>query len=416
MRRARAAYLAIFAALSFGLSPGAAGAQSAPDFGAPPSGEYPILFNDHHVYTKPDTDRQGRVLTALVRGKTILVPLRSMFEQMGAEVSYDAATRTAIVSKPGSEIQVTVGKPEVIINGESRPLDVPPEIFHGAVLVPVRVISEAMGAYVQWVAEKRAVVIRYVPLPPPTPAPTQAPPPPPAATQAPAVYATFAPTPAPLATPFHDLYAVGDISIPRVYNDFVSNNSTKLSYNIRAAGELASPVLHLMFEGNFNRTQFNFPGGLVVPLSKGTSYALSPFSGFDDDVDVDFGMRIMQPRIYFIEGYFFGNNNYGYPNLHGLGYGIEKLPDLNRPMSFEARFWYSASVKGPYAPFTAGATMYPGGTLTYRIYNGLIGADITVSGHIFADVGWQASRWDGGVNAPGNRVEDGPYVGLGGHF
>jgi hypothetical protein len=111
------------------------------DFGTPPSGEYPILFNDHHVYTKPDRDRQGRVLAALVRGNEILVPLRSMFEQMGATVSYDPASKTADVTKPGSDVKVTVGKPEVIINGESRPLDVPPEIYKGTVVVPVRVIS-----------------------------------------------------------------------------------------------------------------------------------------------------------------------------------------------------------------------------------------------------------------------------------
>ncbi len=34
----------------------------------------PILFNDHHVYTKPDILKQGRVLAALVRGGTLLDP------------------------------------------------------------------------------------------------------------------------------------------------------------------------------------------------------------------------------------------------------------------------------------------------------------------------------------------------------
>jgi hypothetical protein len=131
------------------------------DFGTPPSGEVPILFNDHHVYSKPDRLKQNRVLAALVRGNEILVPLRSMFEQMGATVSYDPASKTADVSKPGSDVKVTVGKPEVVINGESRPLDVPPEIYKGAIVVPVRVISEGMGAYVQWVPEKKVVVVRY---------------------------------------------------------------------------------------------------------------------------------------------------------------------------------------------------------------------------------------------------------------
>src|SRR6202022_4615506 len=108
----------------------------------------------------------------------ILIPLRSMFEQMGATVSYDPATKTADVSKPGSDVKVTVGQPEVVINGESRPLDVPPEIYKGAVVVPVRVLSEGMGAYVQWVPDRRIVVVRYVAAVVATPAPPPATPPP----------------------------------------------------------------------------------------------------------------------------------------------------------------------------------------------------------------------------------------------
>ena len=161
------------------------------DFGAPPSGQIPILYNDRHVYANPDVLKQGRVLAALVRGGTLFIPLRSMFEQMGATVSYDAASKTATVSKAGAQVVVTVGKPEVMINGESRPLDVPPIVYQGVVLVPVRVISEGMGAYVQWVPDRRLVVVRYIP---PTPPPTEAPPPP-------VPEATVAPPPPPPPTP-----------------------------------------------------------------------------------------------------------------------------------------------------------------------------------------------------------------------
>src|SRR3981081_3586402 len=117
------------------------------DFGTPPSGEVPTLFTHRPVYAKPARLKANRVLAALVRGNTILIPLRSMFEQMGATVSYDPASKTVDVSKPGSDVKVTVGKPEVVINGESRPLDVPPEIYKGAVDVPVRVISVGTGDY-----------------------------------------------------------------------------------------------------------------------------------------------------------------------------------------------------------------------------------------------------------------------------
>ena len=167
-------------------------ASGSADFGNPPSGQIPILYNDHHVYSKPDLLKQGRVLAAYARGGTLFLPLRSMFEQMGGTVAYDPASRTATVSKPGSTITVTIGKPEVVINGESRPLDVPPMMYHGVVLVPVRVISETMGAYVQWVPDRRLVVVRYLPA---TPPPTEAPAPPPVPEE------TLAPPPPPPPTP-----------------------------------------------------------------------------------------------------------------------------------------------------------------------------------------------------------------------
>ncbi len=230
LKRLSTGILAAVFAAGFGLS--AARAQSA-DFGSPPSGEVPILYNDHHVYAKPDTLQKDRVLAALVRGSTIFVPLRSMLEQMGATVSYDPATKTADISKAGSDVKVTVGKAEVIVNGESRPLDVPPEIYKGVVVVPVRVISEGMGAYVQWVPSKQSVVVRYIPpaaLPPPPPPP---PPPTPTPTKKPAppvVVAPPPPTPAPTATPGPPMYqysATAEVS-------YVAAGASQLSFGVPA--------------------------------------------------------------------------------------------------------------------------------------------------------------------------------------
>src|SRR5271165_2030032 len=95
----------------------AALAQEGPDFGSPPPGTIPILLNDRHVYAKPDQLRKGRVLAALVRGTTILVPLRSLFESIGATVRYEPQTRTAAISNVDTEVRVTVNWPRIRING-----------------------------------------------------------------------------------------------------------------------------------------------------------------------------------------------------------------------------------------------------------------------------------------------------------
>jgi hypothetical protein len=385
-----------------------------PDFGSPPSGEYPILFNDHHVYAKPDIDKQNRVLAALVRGNTIFVPLRSMFEQMGATVSYDPASRTVDVSKPGSDIKVTVGKPEVIINGESRPLDVPPMIYNGVILVPVRVISEGMGAYVQWVPEKRTVVVRYVPAPPPTPPPPPPATPAPTPTAAPPPPATPAPTPtpAPSVAPYYDHFIVGDYLIsPKVYNEFSPGNTGKTSYAVRGAVEFPLFGVTLMAGADWRHWNYPTTAGPVTIIGGGGQTIVPSFTAQENDVDARLGIKVFDPRFYIAGSYLWQNNNYGYPQLRGFGFGAEKLPDLNQTISLYGSYYYYPTVSGTYAP--------TGQLLSYRLARYDIGLDWNFGGGgfpLFLDVGFLGNYYTGKVNAPVNVNEYGPYVGLGLHF
>ena len=326
---------------------------TAPDFGSPPSGQIPILYNDHHVYSKPDVLKQGRVLSALVKGGTLLIPLRSMFEQMGATVSYDAASKTVDVTKPGADVKVTVGQPEVVINGESRPLDVPPIMYQGNVLVPIRVISEGMGAYVLWVADKQLVVVRYIPpTPPPTPAPT--------------------PTPAPVATPYHDLFIVGDYLVsPKTYNEFTAGNGTQgFNYSARGAWEFNLFNLPWMIEGDVRQFQYNHASSgnvndtrcYVTTIGGQGSTFVPGFNVRDTDFDGRFALKVLDPRIYIGVGWYSSSGNYGYPKVQGFGYGIEKLPDLNHTFTYYGSYWYYPNAHGNFTdPFGNGSYTQNGG-------------------------------------------------------
>jgi len=390
-------------------------AQGMPpaDFGSPPSGQYPILFNDHHVYAKPSTDRKGRVLAALVRGNSILVPLRSMFEQMGATVSYDPASKTVDVSKPGSDIKVTVGQPEVIINGESRPLDVPPMIYHGTVMVPIRVISEGMGAYVQWVPDKRTVVVRYVPPPPPPTAPPAAPPSPPptAAPAPPSATPAPTPTPTPLRTPYYDHFIVGDYLLsPTVYNEFSPGNKGTQTYSIRGAIELPVFSMPIMIGADWRHWNYVTTAGPVTTITGAGSTVLPSFTATENDIDPRIGIRIANPRIYVAASYLWQNNNYGYPLLRGWGGGVEKLPDLNEPLTFYGSAYYYPSLWGTYAGSIP---------LQYRLVKYDIGIDWSFLGPsfpVYLDAGFMGNYYSNKVNAPDNISKYGPYVGLGIHF
>ncbi len=383
-----------------------------PDFGSPPSGEVPILFNYHHVYTKPDTLRKGRVLAALVRNGTILVPLRAMFEQMGATVKYDPATKKIDVSKPGADIQLEVGKPEVTINGETRPLDVPPMLYKGVVVVPVRVVSEAMGAYVKWVDSAREVSIRYVPpTPPPTPAPVES------ATPAPEATIPPTPTPAPSAAPSKEAFVAGDYLIsPKVYNEFSPGNTGKSSYAIRGAIEFDAFNLPWMLEGVFNSYQYPHncagagdPQCLVTTIGQTGQTSVPAFTARDQDASLRFGLKVADPHVYVGVGYLNRTGNYGYPNQKGFGFGAEKLPDFNQQLSLYGNVWYYPNLKGNYT--APGGTPY---TLEYNLLQYQVGLDYLIgNGPIFLDLGLQGDRGNNKLNAPSNFTHNGAYVGLG---
>lgn len=382
------------------------------DFGTPPSGEVPILFNDHHVYSKPSTLRTGRVLAALVRGNSILVPLRSLFEQTGATVSYDPGTKTVDVSKPGSDVKLTVGRPEVVINGESRPLDVPPEIHHGTVLVPLRVLAEGMGAYVQWVPDRKVVVVRYVVATPP-------PPPPPVETPAPVAtpVPTEAPTPTPAKKVVYERYVAGDfIFAPKVYNEFNGGNTgngSGTSFGVKGAIEFPFLNLPWMVSGDFREIKYPLlAGSTVTGLGGVTTTYTSSAKIKEYDQDYHFGYKIADPRVYVGVGYLYRSESTGYPNQRGIGFGIEKLPDLDQQLSVYGSAYYYPNAKSKQY-FVNGN----GFTLAYRVLKYSIGGVFTPNhSPVFLDFGWEGERGTNKQNAPSNYTENGPFLGLGVHF
>ncbi len=99
----------------------------------------------------------------IVSGRTIL-PLRFIGEALGSKVEWCGTTRAVVIadqdkpllnplSGPGTEITI-------VINGKVLHPDVPPQIIDGRTMVPVRVVSEALGAYVAWDGTSRTVSVQ----------------------------------------------------------------------------------------------------------------------------------------------------------------------------------------------------------------------------------------------------------------
>ncbi|MBO5453661.1 MAG: copper amine oxidase N-terminal domain-containing protein [Clostridia bacterium] len=89
----------------------------------------------------------------------VLVPLRAIFEALGARVYYDDETSLITAKRNLTTIELTVGSDKLYINGEETVIDVPAFVQNGRTLVPVRAVSEALGVTVDWDEETPCVVI-----------------------------------------------------------------------------------------------------------------------------------------------------------------------------------------------------------------------------------------------------------------
>ncbi len=92
-----------------------------------------------------------------------LVPLRAIFEAMGATVNWYQDTMTVVSRRGGITVSLQLGYNIMYVNDKEVMLDVPPKILNNRTLVPVRAISEAFGADVDWDNSSRTVIITMAP-------------------------------------------------------------------------------------------------------------------------------------------------------------------------------------------------------------------------------------------------------------
>ena len=98
----------------------------------------------------------------IIDGRT-LVPLRAIFEAMGADVEWDEDTETITSKKGSTEITMLLGSGKMEKNQTNIYLDVPSRIIDDYTMVPARAVAEGMGAKVDWNNDTRTVYIDTTP-------------------------------------------------------------------------------------------------------------------------------------------------------------------------------------------------------------------------------------------------------------
>ena len=95
----------------------------------------------------------------IIEGRT-LVPLRAIFEALGATVEWNGETKTVTSTKGDVTIKLAIGSNVLNKNDESVELDVPAQIVgEGYTMVPARAIAESFGVTVDWDDATKTVVL-----------------------------------------------------------------------------------------------------------------------------------------------------------------------------------------------------------------------------------------------------------------
>ena len=94
----------------------------------------------------------------IVNGRT-LVPLRPIIEGLGGAITWVPETRSVEVQFNGTTLLLQIGNRTAVVNGDAVMLDVPAAIMNGRTMLPVRFVSEHLGAEVQWEELTKTVTI-----------------------------------------------------------------------------------------------------------------------------------------------------------------------------------------------------------------------------------------------------------------
>lgn len=95
-----------------------------------------------------------------IKKGTTFVPIRFISEVFGAKVEWQNIEKGRVIIKfKDKEIILDIDKTTAFINKKPYTLLAPPEIVNGRTFVPVRFISEGLGAEVKWIAQTQEVII-----------------------------------------------------------------------------------------------------------------------------------------------------------------------------------------------------------------------------------------------------------------
>ncbi len=145
-------------------------------------------------------------------------------------------------------------------------------------------------------------------------------------------------------------------------------------------------------------------------------YYLPDRVAIDQDADLRLSAKVLNPRIYVGLGYAYRHSDDMNPSLYGFGWGVEKLPDLDQPLSPDLSEWQYVSMSATYrAPV---GSKYGGLSgisipLRYSVLKYRVGfTSAILAGHVYLESGVMGDKGFGNSYAPSDFTHHALYAGI----
>lgn len=222
--------------------------------------------------------------------------------------------------------------------------------------------------------------------------------------------AQAAPTPSP--SPYERYVQLDYYPALVVYNELspgnvgTGANLRKGSTGVQVGLEFRLWKIPLVAIGEDDQFAYPHNTGLVTVINQTQQHVIPAFTATEYDLGARLGVQFAPDHWYASVAYLYHSTNYGEPDVIGGGFGVEKLPDFSRRLSFSGSLYYYPELHNPH-PFPRDDYNI---RLAYHVLTYGVQANWSFSSHLSASLGWYGDDWYNTINAPSNAEHFGPRL------
>lgn len=105
------------------------------------------------IYTSTTVEAKHLVGRPFTQDGRLMIPVTGVVDYLGADVSWDDATKSAVIKQASKEIRLQDGNKIAYINGMAITMDAAPTIKDGRTYIPLRFVSDTLGFKVSWMGD-----------------------------------------------------------------------------------------------------------------------------------------------------------------------------------------------------------------------------------------------------------------------